>query len=321
MKNYRIPYRLGFILFTLFCTFSFPLFAGHHQFTDTFDNPPANPHVYFTNEIPVSGIAKEYNELFIKAEGGYAYLVVDQYPNNFSYDQLKVKIFKNINGTSTLYDNKTYNINTSNYYTYIKYKFFSTGSYIFDVYNKYDAFVGTGYLTISLSNSSSGTTFQGCTSGLREYLNDEYRVKFCIPNDSYITVNTSTKDALTINNFYEKKLEISFNNEPDEGIDKYDLSIVSLVRSMMGSMYSDYYRKEFKLLNSKTDRVVYRSIVVGITTDGKRLESSIFYVKLYGRKIHGYDYMIFSGPYCDASEDISYQVIMEVGMIGKMIVY
>ncbi len=116
------------------------------------------PHIYFSNEIPVSGIAKGGTSFDIDPAGSYLYLVLDNYPNNFNYDQVQVKVYKTTNGTNEKYDEKTYNISTSLYYTYITYTFYTAGYYIFDIYDKYGTFVGGASVSINYKNGSSPVT-------------------------------------------------------------------------------------------------------------------------------------------------------------------
>src|SRR5262245_20598723 len=104
-------------LFLLFICLA--ILGVSHGKEKLFSNSPANHNVfarvYFSNEVPILGIATESKELFIKSEGGYAYLVIDNHPNNFSYDQVQLKVYKTVNGSYQSYDNKTYTISTSNY--------------------------------------------------------------------------------------------------------------------------------------------------------------------------------------------------------------
>lgn len=295
-------------------------------------SPVPATRVYFSNEVPLLGIAKESKEFFIKPEGGFAYLIVDNYPDNFAYDQVQVKVYKSINGTSQSYDNKTYNISTGNYYTYIKYDFYSTGYYIFDVYNKYGTFLGTATVTINNQtgsssaaaspSGSSGSTYNGdCITGYKEYYTSSYGFAMCIPKDCYTTESTTGKDGITINNFYGHKVEVTFMEEPIDGLDKFDLSVVNLTRDYVKSLYSSYYRSEFKLLSSKGDIAIYRSVTKAVPSSGATLQSSVFYVKMYGKKIRGHDYMLLSGPFVENSSDVSYQIIIELGMLAKLKIY
>jgi hypothetical protein len=280
--------------------------------------------VFFSNEQPVNGIATEYKELFISDNGSYAYLVIDNYPTNFPYSQVKLKVYKKIDGVDKSYDNKTYNIPTDHYFTYIKYDFYTEGNYIFDVFTGNDAFVGTAYLNIrkkTASSSSAASSQAGgtsCITGMREYSNPDYGFSMCIPQESWITKKSSDSHALTINGFYDKKLEITFDYNHAEGIDQFDQSVANEVRKIVANQYQDFYRKEFKLISEKSDRIVYRSVIVGVKNDGSKVESSVYYIRMIGKKVKGYDYMVFNGPFCSPDDDASYQIIIELSMIGNM---
>lgn len=115
--------------------------------------------VYFSNQVPVAGVAVEGTTFDIDPTvGSFLYLVIDNYPNNFTFDQVQIKVYKSVNGQSQKYDEKTYNISTSQYFTYIKYSFYTSGYYIFDVYSKYGTFLGTAKVTINYKGSSAEAT-------------------------------------------------------------------------------------------------------------------------------------------------------------------
>jgi hypothetical protein len=143
----------------------------------------------------------------------------------------------------------------------------------------------------------------------------------CAPRDSYADESQISANKITFNNFYGHKLEVSFMQEPAEGIDKFDASVVDLSRDLLKAYYSSFYRKEFKLLSSKGDLSIYRSVISGTLTSGSQLQSSVFYVRMYGKKIRGYDYMEISGPFVSYSDDVTYQIIIELGMLAKLKIY
>ena len=320
MKRKFVSQFFYAVLFTCLCAANaygannktIPANSAHFSF---------GPHIYFTNEVPKYGIATEAKELFIKPDGGYAYLVVDNYPDKFAYDQVQVKVYRSVNGSSQSYDEKTYTISTDLYYTYIKYSFFSTGYYIFDVYSKYGTFLGSANVTISNDNSSSSSGSTSCASGYKEYYNSSLGFSMCIPQDSYASDVSDGEDKINVNDFYGKKLSIAFMQEPSMGLDKFDATVVDLTRDMLKNSYSSFYRKEFKLLSSKDDYSIYRSVVSGTTSAGVNQESSVFYVRMYGKKIKDHDYMVINGPFADPGDDISYQIIIELGMLNKFKVY
>lgn len=115
--------------------------------------------VYFSNEVPVSGVAKEGKEFTIDANGSFLYVVVDNYPTNFTSSQLRVKVYKTNSSLQLVsFDDKNYDINTGYYYTYIKYSFYSAGTYTFDVYTGGGDFIGSGSVVINMNSSSSSSS-------------------------------------------------------------------------------------------------------------------------------------------------------------------
>ncbi len=101
-------------------------------------------------EVPVAGVAKESKSITIdRTNGSYAYIVVDNYPNNFNVDQINLKSYRKINGKYEKLKDELYNISADQYYTYIKYSFFTEGEYAFDIYDKANTFINTAYVTVS----------------------------------------------------------------------------------------------------------------------------------------------------------------------------
>jgi len=103
---------------------------------------------YVSIEVPVNGIAKESKSILISRNGSYAYIVVDNYPNNFNIDGIKLKAYKKVSGSYKSHENKEYDINADSYYTYIKYSFYDPGDYAFDIYDENDVFIATSYVTV-----------------------------------------------------------------------------------------------------------------------------------------------------------------------------
>jgi len=131
--------------------------------------------VYFSNQVPVAGIAVEGSVFDIDpTNGSFLYLIIDNYPDNFTYDQVQIKVYKTTNGVNQSYDNQTYNISTSQYFTYIKYSFYTDGDYIFDVFNKYGTFMGTGKVKINYKGTSAQATPINSTSSSSSSSSDPY---------------------------------------------------------------------------------------------------------------------------------------------------
>jgi hypothetical protein len=116
--------------------------------------------VYFSTEVPSNGIAKEGKEFYIDpSTGNFVYCVVDNYPDNFVNSQLVVKIFKTNDKLQLVkWEEKTYDISTGYYYTYIKYSFYSAGTYTFDVYTPGGTFLGSGSVEIKTNAGSSSAS-------------------------------------------------------------------------------------------------------------------------------------------------------------------
>lgn len=134
-------------------------------------------HVYFSNQVPVAGIAAEGKEFDIDpANGSFVYLVIDNYPNNFTYSQIRMKAYRTVDGVKQEYDDKTYDINMTLSYTYIKYSFYKDGYYDFDVYDKSGNLIGSASCTIYYKKASSQTTTTSSTdpySGSRVYFSTQ----------------------------------------------------------------------------------------------------------------------------------------------------
>ena len=294
--------------------------------TNTVSSKVNTAHVYFSTEIPVGGNAKESKEFTISPDGGYVYLVVNNSPDNFNYDELQLKIKKTIGGVDQAFDNKTYTISSNVFSTYIKYSFFSSGNYIFDVYSKYGNLVGSTSVTINVTSSSSSSSSSPSSSSddciassYKQYYNSKLGFSMCIPKDAYGVDEEDNK--ITVKEFYGKKLTISFISDPEGGIDKFDASIIDMARDILKTTLPTYYRKEFKMLSSKGEITIYRSVISATTSTGSNLQESLFYVKMNGNKIKGKDYMLVSGPLCNPSDDSSYQIIIELGMLSHLKIY
>jgi hypothetical protein len=283
-------------------------------------------HVYFSTEVPVGGYAKEGKEFNISSDGGYVYLVVNNYPDNFNYDELQLKVKKTIGGTDQAFDNKTYTISSNVFSTYIKYSFFSSGYYIFEVYSKYGNLVGSATVTINVTSSSSSSSSSPSSSSddciassYKQYYNTSLGFSMCIPKDSY--VDAEGDDKLTVKEFYGKKLSISFMNEPENGIDAFDASVIDMTKGIVKTSFTSYYRKEFKMISSKNNITIYRSVISATSNAGTVLQRSSYYIKMNGNKIKGKDFMDVSGPFVSSSDDETYQIIIELGMLSHLKVY
>lgn len=100
-------------------------------------------------DVPVNGIADESKSILItRQSGSYAYIVVDNYPNNFNVSGIKLKCYRKVDGDYKKIEDKEYTIKSDSYYTYIKYSFFDIGDHAFDIYDENDNFIKTAYVTV-----------------------------------------------------------------------------------------------------------------------------------------------------------------------------
>lgn len=329
--------------YSRFLLISFLLFvccnvSAKNTYTHKQTGTPSSAHVYFSNEIPVGGKAPEVNEFAISSAGGFAYLVVNNYPSNFNYDEIQLKVLKSINGVNQTFDTKVYTIGNDVFSTYIKYDFNSTGYYTFEVSSKYGSLLGSATVTIKSSNASSSSSSSSyssssnsssstrgsddCIAGsYKKYNNTNYGFSMCIPTDSY--GEDGANDKITLQGFFGHKLDISFMNERDltGGIDKFDASVIDMARDLVKSSFTSYFRKEFKLVTSKDGNTIYRSVISATSNNGTEFEQSIYYIRMGNNKIKSYDVMSVSGPLVKPSSDGLYQIIIELGMLGHLKIY
>lgn len=117
--------------------------------SNTDSSPYAKAKVYCSIEVPVDGIAKEVKSIVINRDkGSYAYIVVDNYPTNFKVKKIQLKAYKKFEGKWESLKNESFDISTDYSYTYIKYTFYTSGEYAFDVYDANDKFINTCYITV-----------------------------------------------------------------------------------------------------------------------------------------------------------------------------
>lgn len=123
--------------------------------------------VYFSTQVPVNGVATEGKEFYIDpAKGSFVYVVVDNYPTPFNFSQLKVKVYKADGLQNKMVEEKSFDINATLYYTYIKYSFFEAGTYTFDLYSTANEFIGSGSISIKKNNTvATNTSAEAKSSG------------------------------------------------------------------------------------------------------------------------------------------------------------
>jgi hypothetical protein len=84
--------------------------SAHLELKETF-----SARVYFSNEVPVDGLAKEGELFYIKPEGSFLYLIIDNYPDPIRYNKVRVYVYKSIGGAAVKIDEANYNIDGSFY--------------------------------------------------------------------------------------------------------------------------------------------------------------------------------------------------------------
>ena len=105
---------------------------------------------FISIEVPVAGVAKESKSITISRDNGsYAYIVLDNYPTNLNTNQITLKSYRKINGSYEKLKEENYDISADNFYTYIKYSFYTEGDYAFDIYDKGGTFIKTAYVSVS----------------------------------------------------------------------------------------------------------------------------------------------------------------------------
>jgi hypothetical protein len=144
---------------------------GEGPYLKTGINNQLSARVYFSTQIPIDGIAKESKVFYIDPNGSFAYVIVDNYPSSIAYNKLKVLVYKTINGLPERVDERFYDVDGRLTYTYIKYSFFSTGSYIFDVFSENNTFIGTG--KVEILNSTTPISTNPKMSGPRVYFSTQ----------------------------------------------------------------------------------------------------------------------------------------------------
>jgi len=110
----------------------------------------AKSKINFTNdETKVLESASYTTEFSIGKEGGFIYVIVDNYPDKLKTDQIIVDVWKK---KGSKYENKIetkkYNITDTLDYTFFKYSFFDPGDYRFSVYTKDEVWINSGDVTI-----------------------------------------------------------------------------------------------------------------------------------------------------------------------------
>lgn len=94
-------------------------------------------------------MTKEYKTITLnRSEGGYAYIVLDNYPEKLINNQVRLKSYRKINGNFEKPNEGNYNINEDLNYTRIKYSFLTNGEYALDIHDKDGALIQSAYVTV-----------------------------------------------------------------------------------------------------------------------------------------------------------------------------
>ncbi len=144
---------IGGILLTFLL--SFPAFSQVGGSSASYSNAK----VYVSVDKPVGGVADQDNSILINTvKGSYAYIIINISPETFSVSGIKLKTYMKKNGKYEKTDEASYTITPGLAYTYIQYSFDAVGEYGFDVYDKNDVYIGTGYVIAKPDNSSGSNT-------------------------------------------------------------------------------------------------------------------------------------------------------------------
>ena len=113
--------------------------------------------VYTTNDVnESSGTGPKVSAFEIPAEGAYIHVIVDNGSKSIETDHIEIDVYKDVSGTYTFQETKKYDLPKPNLSgTWLKYTFYSAGSYRFDVYNKESAKIGAAYCTVTIKGGSS----------------------------------------------------------------------------------------------------------------------------------------------------------------------
>jgi len=150
--------KKGMLLFILPTLLLFNAQARTSKDACSHEKKQVGARVYFSNEIPINGIAKEGKLFYIQPSGNFLYVIVDNSPSSLNYSKLRVKIFKTGNLVTAKSDERVYDVDGSLSYTYIKYNFNDAGWYSFDVYSIEGDFIASGTVEIKFTSSNVSST-------------------------------------------------------------------------------------------------------------------------------------------------------------------
>lgn len=183
-----------------------------------------NAKAYISIDVPISGVASEDKEIFINpTTGSYVYVIIDNYPTNFTVDQIVLKSYKKANDKYEKLKEETFNINKELYYTYIKYSFVSEGDYAFDVYDKNGIFIKSAF--VKVSNKLNATTENNKISpykGVKVYCSVSVPERGMATESKTISIDRETGSYAYIvidnypNNFKVKSVELKSYKKVDE---------------------------------------------------------------------------------------------------------
>ncbi len=110
----------------------------------------AKSKIKFTNdEANVLKPEFYYKEFSIGNDGGYVYVVVDNYPEKLNTSEIIVDVWKKKEGKyDSFVETKRFTVTSTLDYTYFKYTFSEDGDYKIMVYNKDQSLINSGFVTI-----------------------------------------------------------------------------------------------------------------------------------------------------------------------------
>ena len=117
-----------------------------------------NSKVYISIDVPEKGVATEDKEIFIDpVDGSFAYVIIDNHSNRFPVDEITLISYKKVSGKYEKIKQENFSIDSSFYYTYVKYNFTVPGEYAFDVYDKNHLFINSAFVTATSQKNDLGS--------------------------------------------------------------------------------------------------------------------------------------------------------------------
>lgn len=267
--------RLIFLIL-FFCPWLLPTMDAQVGNQSTSNSGYSKSHVFVSIDMPVRGQAQEDKTIYINPEkGGYAYIIVDNYPNKFASGLLKLKLYKKSGGQNEKIDEQDYNIDNTYTYTYIKYGFMTIGDYAFDVYDGNGTFINSGFVNVQNSNGTTSNPDAKPYSTSRAFVSIEVPVAGMANESKVIIIDRSIGSYAYIvldnypNNFNVNQINLKSykkvnGNYEKLGDEMYDINPDRFFTYLKYSFYSegeyafDIYDKNKTFINTAYVSVKYK---------------------------------------------------------------